>query len=40
MLVLTRGGKERTRAELQTLLSAAGFRVSRNHSYRFIRLGD
>ena len=29
MLVLTHGGKERTRAELQTLLSAAGFRVSR-----------
>ena len=29
MLVLTHGGKERTRAEVQTLLSAAGFRVSR-----------
>ena len=29
MLVLTHGGKERTRAELQILLSAAGFRVSR-----------
>ena len=29
MLVLTHGGKERTHAEVQTLLNAVGFRVSR-----------